>query len=134
PNLSYIEAAVESIQLYMKRDTLIILESTTYPGTTRGLVFPKLNHYQIGEGCFLAYSPERIDPGNQQFTVSNTTKVIGGMTETCTQIAKEFYESILQTNIHTVTSPEIAEMEKLLENTFRQVNIALINELSVSCH
>ncbi|MEC1176951.1 nucleotide sugar dehydrogenase [Metasolibacillus meyeri] len=136
PDISYIEEAVMKIQQYMTTDTLVILESTTYPGTTREIVYPMIEQcgYTVGNDCFLAYSPERIDPGNRHFNVKNTPKVVGGLTEDCTQLAKLFYEQALQTKVHCVSTPEVAEMEKLLENTFRQVNIALINELSKVCH
>ncbi|WPK12619.1 nucleotide sugar dehydrogenase [Lysinibacillus louembei] len=136
PNISYIEDAVIQIQRYMTKDTLLILESTTYPGTTREVIYPMIEQhsYTVGEDCFIAYSPERIDPGNQHFNVKNTPKVVGGLTTSCTWLARLFYENALQTQVHCVSTPEVAEMEKLLENTFRQVNIALINELSKVCH
>lgn len=136
PDITYIKDAAEKIQQYVTRETLIILESTTFPGTTRKVVLPIINKsgLTIGKDFFLTYSPERIDPGNRQFTITNTPKVVGGLTEKCTNLAKVLYESVLKTEVHTVSTPEIAEMEKLLENTFRQVNIALINEVSKACY
>ncbi|MGE7843459.1 nucleotide sugar dehydrogenase [Lysinibacillus sp. NPDC093712] len=136
PNISYIEDAAEAIVQYMSADTLIILESTTYPGTTEEVVQPILEKgdYVIGQDIFLTYSPERVDPGNINFTVSNTPKVVGGVTEACLEISKLFYETIVNTNVYTVSNPKVAEMEKLLENTFRQINIALVNELSKICY
>ncbi|WP_042470630.1 nucleotide sugar dehydrogenase [Bacillus ndiopicus] len=136
PNITYIEEAVMKIQQHMTEGTLIILESTTYPGTTREIIYPIIEQggYTVGDNCFIAYSPERIDPGNRHFNVKNTPKVVGGLTQNSTELAKLFYEEALKTQVHCVSTPEVAEMEKLLENTFRQVNIALINELSKVCH
>jgi len=136
PNISYIEDAVNEVAQNMSADTLIILESTTYPGTTEEVVQPILEqgNYVIGQDIFLTYSPERVDPGNSNFTVSNTPKVVGGVTEACLAIAKLFYETAINTNVFTVSNPKVAEMEKLLENTFRQINIALVNELSKICY
>ncbi|MDM5230130.1 nucleotide sugar dehydrogenase [Lysinibacillus pakistanensis] len=136
PNISYIEEATIAIQQNLSSNTLIILESTTYPGTTEQIVQPILekSNFVIGQDIFLAYSPERVDPGNVNFSVSNTPKVVGGITEACLEVSKLFYETALNTNVFSVTSPKIAEMEKLLENTFRQINIALVNELSRICH
>lgn len=136
PNTTFIEAAVRQIALHVKEDTLVILESTTYPGTTREIVYPALKKsgIEVGERLFIAYSPERIDPGNKFYNVQNTPKVVGGLTANCTTIAKVFYENVLKTTVYPVSTPEVAEMEKLLENTFRQVNIALINEISKVCH
>lgn len=136
PNITYIEDASESIAQYISANTLVILESTTYPGTTEEVVQPILekSNYVIGQDIFLTYSPERVDPGNINFTVSNTPKVVGGVTEACLEIAKLFYETIINTNVFPVSNPKVAEMEKLLENTFRQINIALVNELSKVCY
>lgn len=136
PNISYIEEATHAIGQNIKANVLVILESTTYPGTTEEMVQPILQKYgfTIGHDLFLAYSPERVDPGNSNFSVSNTPKVIGGITATCLELSKIFYETVLHTHVCTVTSPRVAEMEKLLENTFRQINIALVNELSQICY
>lgn len=136
PNITFIEDATTAIGQYVSANTLVILESTTYPGTTEEVVQPILEQsdYVIGQDIFLTYSPERVDPGNNHFTVSNTPKVVGGVTEACLDIAKLFYETVVNTNVFTVSNPKVAEMEKLLENTFRQINIALVNELSKICY
>lgn len=136
PNISYIVDASNAIVQNVSSNTLVILESTTYPGTTEEVVQPILENgnFVIGQDLFLAYSPERVDPGNFNFSVSNTPKVVGGITPSCLEISKLFYESVINTNVFAVTSPKVAEMEKLLENTFRQINIALVNELSQICH
>ncbi|WP_107949200.1 nucleotide sugar dehydrogenase [Lysinibacillus parviboronicapiens] len=136
PNISYIVDAAHAIEQNMSADTLIILESTTYPGTTEDVVRPILEKqdFVIGQDIFLAYSPERVDPGNQNFTVTNTPKVVGGISKSCADIARIFYETVINTNVYAVTSPKVAEMEKLLENTFRQINIALVNEMSQLCY
>ncbi|MFT9818682.1 nucleotide sugar dehydrogenase [Lysinibacillus sp. NPDC056185] len=136
PNISYIVDAANAIEQNITPNTLIILESTTYPGTTEEVVQPILEkgNFIIGQDIFLAYSPERVDPGNLNFSVSNTPKVVGGVSVACLEVAKLFYETVISTKVFTVTSPKVAEMEKLLENTFRQINIALVNELSQVCH
>ncbi|MFJ5566069.1 nucleotide sugar dehydrogenase [Lysinibacillus xylanilyticus] len=136
PNISYIVDAANAIVQNVSSNTLVILESTTYPGTTEEVVQPILENgnFVIGQDLFLAYSPERVDPGNFNFSVSNTPKVVGGITPSCLEVSKLFYESVINTNVFAVTSPKVAEMEKLLENTFRQINIALVNELSQICH
>lgn len=136
PNISYIVDAANAIVQNVSSNTLVILESTTYPGTTEEVVQPILENgnFVIGKDLFLAYSPERVDPGNFNFSVSNTPKVVGGITPSCLEVSKLFYESVINTNVFAVTSPKVAEMEKLLENTFRQINIALVNELSQICH
>jgi len=114
---------------------LIILESTTYPGTTREVVLPILETtgLKCGEDFYLAFSPERVDPGNKIYNTKNTPKVVGGITEDCTEIAAALYESVLEGKIHRVSSPEVAEMEKILENSYRNVNIALANEMAIVC-
>jgi len=136
PNISYIVDAANAVEQNMSSNTLIILESTTYPGTTEEIVQPILekSNFVIGQDIFLAYSPERVDPGNLNFSVSNTPKVVGGISAACLEVSKHFYETVINTNVFAVTSPKVAEMEKLLENTFRQINIALVNELSQICH
>ncbi|MGH7825287.1 MAG: nucleotide sugar dehydrogenase [Candidatus Binatia bacterium] len=134
PDLSYIIAAVEAVQNHLRPGQLIILESTTYPGTTRELVLPILQKsgLEAGTDFFLAYSPERVDPGNKAYTTQNIPKVIGGITDRCTQLATLFYGQFIE-SIVPVSSSEVAEMVKLLENTFRGVNIALANELALMC-
>lgn len=136
PDISYVKSSAESIVPYMHKDMLIILESTTYPGTTEELLKPILEKsgLKCGVDFFLAFSPERVDPGNILYKTKNTPKVVGGVTSECTDIAALLYESILEAPIHRVSSPAIAEMEKILENTYRNVNIGLINELAILCH
>ena len=135
PDLSYIIASVEAVHNHLKPDQLIVLESTTYPGTTREVVLPILEKsgLRAGKDFFLAFSPERIDPGNQTYNTRNIPKVIGGMTARCTELATLLYNQFVE-KIVQVRSPEHAEMVKLLENTFRSVNIALANEMALMCH
>ncbi|TAK08408.1 nucleotide sugar dehydrogenase [bacterium] len=135
PNLSYIIAAVEAVHNHLRRGQLIILESTTYPGTTREVVLPILeaSGLKVGRDFFLVYSPERVDPGNRSYNTRNIPKVIGGMTPRCTELAALLYQQFIE-RIALVSSPESAEMVKLLENTFRNVNIALANEMALMCH
>ncbi|HZJ98949.1 MAG TPA: nucleotide sugar dehydrogenase [Tissierellaceae bacterium] len=135
PDTSYVVASAKSIVPYMHKDMLIILESTTYPGTTEELLKPILEEsgLKCGEDFYLAFSPERVDPGNLIYKTKNTPKVVGGVTAECTEVAAALYESILEAPVHKVSSPAIAEMEKILENTYRNVNIGLINELAILC-
>lgn len=134
PDVSYILAAVKWVKNHIKKGTLVVLESTTYPGTTEDLILPILEEsgYKVGKDIFLAFSPERVDPGNPTFTTKNTARVVGGITPACTRIAKTFYEQSIP-NIHGVSSTGAAEMVKLLENTFRSVNIGLVNEVALMC-
>lgn len=138
PDTRYIEAATESIAGHLRAGQLVILKSTTYPNTTEGLVQPileavaKEQELQLGKDYFLAFSPERIDPGNKQFTTSNTPIVVGGVTDACTDMAALVLQQIVA-EVHPVSSPKVAEMEKLLENVFRSANIALVNELAQLC-
>lgn len=133
PDISYVESSARSIVPFMHKEMLIVLESTTYPGTTEELLLPILetSGLKCGEDFYLAFSPERVDPGNKQFKTKNTPKVVGGVTEKCTEVAAALYESILQAPIYKVSSPAIAEMEKILENTYRNINIGLVNELAI---
>jgi UDP-N-acetyl-D-glucosamine dehydrogenase len=135
PDLSYVIAAVEAIRIHIRPGQLIILESTTYPGTTREVVLPILEEsgLRVGEDFFLAYSPERVDPANSTYSTRNIPKVVGGVTSHCTEIARLFYEQFVETVV-PVSSTDCAEMVKLLENTFRSVNIALANEMALTCH
>lgn len=135
PDISYVKSSAESIVPYMHRDMLIVLESTTYPGTTEELLKPifESTGFKCGEDFYLAFSPERVDPGNLIYKTKNTPKVVGGITSECTDIAATLYESVLEAPIHKVSSPAIAEMEKILENTYRNINIGLINELAILC-
>lgn len=136
PDISYVKASAESIVPYMHKDMLIVLESTTYPGTTEELLKPILESsgLKCGEDFYLAFSPERVDPGNLIYKTKNTPKVVGGVTPKCTEVAAVLYESILEAPIHRVSSPAVAEMEKILENTYRNVNIGLVNELAILCN
>jgi len=134
PDLSYVVAAVEVIAAHLRRGQLVILESTTYPGTTDEVVQPILERggLKAGVDFFLAFSPERVDPGNEKWTTKNVPKVVGGVTPECTTLAKALYSASIDTVIE-VSSPKVAEMVKLLENTFRAVNIGLVNELALMC-
>jgi UDP-N-acetyl-D-glucosamine dehydrogenase len=135
PDLSFIVSATESIAPYLHAGMVVVLESSTYPGTTRELVLPRLSeasHLTVGEDFFLAFSPERVDPGRKDFTTFNTPKVIGGITPACSEVANVFYSMALQ-KVVPVTTAEVAEMAKLLENTFRMINIGLVNEMALMC-
>ncbi|MBR6208052.1 MAG: nucleotide sugar dehydrogenase [Oscillospiraceae bacterium] len=135
PDISYVRASTESITPYVHKDMLVVLESTTYPGTTEELVKPILERsgLKCGEDFYLAFSPERVDPGNLIYKTKNTPKVVGGVTPACTEVAAAMYETVLEAPVYKVSSPAIAEMEKILENTYRNVNIGLINELAILC-
>jgi len=132
PDMTFILAAVAEIKKYLHRGQLVILESTTYPGTTDELVLPALEEagLRVGHDFFLAFSPERIDPGNKKYQTRNIPKVVGGVTAQCTQMAKALYEQSID-SVVPVSSTRVAEMVKLLENTFRSVNIGLVNELAL---
>ncbi len=134
PDISYIVAVTEELKKYLHRDQVIILESTTYPGTTEEVLLPALEStgLKVGKDFFLAFSPERIDPANKNFSLKNTPKVLGGVTEHCTQISTLLYRTIID-RIYPVSSTRSAEMVKLLENTFRAVNIGLVNEIAQIC-
>lgn len=136
PDLSFLVSSAESIVPYMHKDMLIVLESTTFPGTTEELLKPILEKsgLKCGLDFYLAFSPERVDPGNLIYKTKNTPKVVGGVTQKCTDIAAIMYENILQAPVHRVSSPSIAEMEKILENTYRNINIGLVNELAILCN
>ncbi len=135
PDMSYIVAACEEIAKYFHEGMLIILESTTYPGTTDELILPMLENtgLKVGKDFFLCFSPERVDPGNPKFQTINIPKVVGGTTPACTEIGRIFYAQALQ-NVVPVSSTQVAEMVKLLENTFRMINIGLVNEIAMMCH
>jgi len=134
PDISFILSATEEIRKYLHRDQLIVLESTTYPGTTDELIVPELetSGLRVGSDFYVAYSPERIDPGNATFTTRNTPKIVGGVTPRCTEIARLFYSQFID-QVVPVSSTKCAEMVKLLENTFRSVNIGMVNELALMC-
>lgn len=133
PDLTFVINTAREISKRLHRDMLIVLESTTYPGTTEEVLLPILekNGLKVGKDFYLAFSPERVDPGNLIYKTKNTPKVVGGVTEECTKHAKALYEAILDAKVFTVSSPKEAEMSKILENTFRIVNIALINEMTI---
>ena len=132
PDVSFILSALEQLSNNIHKDMLIVLESTTYPGTTRELVLPKLEEsgLQVGKDFYLVFSPERVDPGNEKYHTKNTPKVMGGVSDECTEIGKLLYEQVIET-IVPVSSPEAAELVKLLENTFRSINIGLVNEMAI---
>ncbi|OGF47114.1 MAG: UDP-N-acetyl-D-glucosamine dehydrogenase [Candidatus Firestonebacteria bacterium RIFOXYC2_FULL_39_67] len=132
PDISYIKSTTKQVAKYLHKGQLVSLESTTYPGTTEEIMLPELEKtgLKVGKDFFLVFSPERVDPGNRQFNLKNTPKVIGGVTKTCSEVAKHLYGQIID-NIMIVSSPKVAEMEKLLENIYRSVNIALVNELAM---
>ncbi|OGR66898.1 MAG: UDP-N-acetyl-D-glucosamine dehydrogenase [Elusimicrobia bacterium GWC2_61_19] len=134
PDVSYIVAAVQETRKFLKRGQIIILESTTYPGTTKELVKPMLEAggLKAGKDFYLAFSPERVDPGNSKYGVKNTPKVVGGLTPACTELAGGLYAAVID-RVLKVSSTEAAELVKLLENTFRAVNIAMINEMALMC-
>ncbi|GAP61750.1 UDP-N-acetyl-D-glucosamine dehydrogenase [Ardenticatena maritima] len=136
PDISYITAAVEQVATYLHPGMLVVLESTTYPGTTTEVVVPALTAHvptlQVGRDVFVCFSPERIDPGRKDWTIENTPKVMGGVTPDCLDVGRTLYEQAIQT-IVPVSNTETAEMVKLLENTFRAVNIALVNEVLLMC-
>lgn len=136
PDLSYVVDSTKSVAQYLHKGMLVILESTTYPGTTEEVLKPILEEsgLKCGEDFFLAFSPERVDPGNKDFNTKNTPKVVGGCTPDCTEVAAALYRNILEGDIHTVSSPAVAEMEKILENTFRNINIGLANEMAILCN
>lgn len=135
PDLSYVVAAAEAVSDHLQPGQLVILESTTYPGTTEGVVLPILEKsgLRVGKDFFLAYSPERVDPGNKMHTTRNIPKVVGGITPLCTELAGLLYQQFVE-RVVLVSSPSTAEIVKLLENTFRSVNIALANEMALMCH
>jgi len=134
PDISFILSATEEIKKHLRPDQLIVLESTTYPGTTEELILPELEStgLKVGKDFFLAFSPERIDPGNKVFTTRNTPKVVGGVTSRCKELAQAFYLQFMD-RVVPVSSPKCAEMVKLLENTFRSINIGMVNEMALMC-
>lgn len=135
PDMSYIDAATSELANYVHAGMVIVLESTTYPGTTREFVLPILtenNDLVVGEDFFLSFSPERVDPGREDWTTINTPKVLGGITEACGEVAEAWYSGAIEIVV-SVSSAEAAEMSKLLENTFRMINIGMVNELAIMC-
>src|SRR2546427_5592514 len=134
PDISAIVKVTRELTKHLHPDLLVVLESTTYPGTTEGVLLPMLaqSGLKIGQELYLAFSPERVDPGNRSFKTHNTFKLVGGVTPACLEIARTFYEQSV-VKIFPVSSPRVAEMSKVFENVFRSVNIALVNELAVLC-
>lgn len=135
PDISYVKSSAETVARYLHKDMLVVLESTTYPGTTEELIKPILETtgLKCGKDFYLVFSPERVDPGNLLYKTKNTPKVVGGITPDCTDIAAAMYESVLEAPVFRASSPAIAEMEKILENTYRNINIGLVNELAILC-
>ncbi|MGX8709365.1 MAG: nucleotide sugar dehydrogenase [bacterium] len=136
PDISYVKGSTESVAKYLHRGMVIILESTTYPGTTEELLKPILeaSGLKCGEDFYLAFSPERVDPGNKQYKTKNTPKVVGGVGKDGTEVAAALYRNVLEGGVYEVSSPAVAEMEKLLENTYRNINIGLANEMAIICN
>ncbi|MFW5980283.1 MAG: nucleotide sugar dehydrogenase [Halanaerobiales bacterium] len=133
PDTSYLKKTAEEISRYMCKGVLVILESTTYPGTTENILKDILEEsgLKAGKDFFLAFSPERVDPGNKYYNIKNTPKVVGGINQESTELAKALYQNIIAGEVHSVSNPATAEMEKILENTYRYVNIALVNEMAI---
>jgi UDP-N-acetyl-D-glucosamine dehydrogenase len=135
PDISYLKNSSLEIAKRLHKAMLVVLESTSYPGTTEEVVKPILEStgLKCGKDFFLVFSPERVDPGNMIFKTNNTPKVVGGVTPLCTKVAAELYRNVLDGEVHQVSSPKVAEMEKIYENTFRNINIALANEMAIVC-
>lgn len=135
PDISYVVNSTREIAKYLHKGMLVVLESTTYPGTTEDVVKPILEETGLicGVDFFLAFSPERVDPGNKEFKTKNTPKVVGGVTKNCKEVAAALYRNILEGEVYEVSTPAVAEMEKILENTYRNINIALANEMAILC-
>lgn len=137
PDVTYVQESAKSIAKYLTEGTIVVLESTTYPGTTESLLRPILEEgsgLKCGVDFYLGFSPERVDPGNLVYKTKNTPKVVGGIGKEATEVIADVYRHILQSEIHEVSSPAVAEMEKILENTYRNINIGLVNELTMLCH
>jgi UDP-N-acetyl-D-glucosamine dehydrogenase len=137
PDITYVRDSVMEIAKYLKKDSIVVLESTTYPGTTEELVKPLLEEGSglvCGEDFYLGFSPERVDPGNLLYKTKNTPKVVGGIGKDATEVIAVMYRAVLSSDVTEVSSPAVAEMEKILENTYRNVNIGLVNELAKLCH
>lgn len=137
PDISYVKSSTEAIAKYLTRGTMVVLESTTYPGTTEELLKPILEEgsgLKCGEDFYLGFSPERVDPGNLIYKTSNTPKVVGAIGDDAREVIAMVYSSILEGDVHVVSSPAVAEMEKILENTYRNINIGLINEMAILCN
>lgn len=136
PDISYVLSSAKSISKHLKKNTMVVLESTTYPGTTEELLKPILEEgsgLKCGEDFYLGFSPERVDPGNKVYNTSNTPKVVGAIGEDASEVIAAMYSAVLDGEVYRVSSPAVAEMEKILENTYRNVNIGLVNELAILC-
>lgn len=136
PDISYVKDSTIAISQHLKPGTMVVLESTTYPGTTEELIKPILEEgsgLKCGEDFYLGFSPERVDPGNKQFKTKNTPKVVGAIGKDATEVIAKMYREVLVGDVHEVSSPAVAEMEKILENTYRNINIGLVNELAILC-
>lgn len=137
PDISYVKSSAMEIAKYLRKGIIVVLESTTYPGTTEELLLPILEEgsgLKCGEDFFLAFSPERVDPGNLIYKTKNTPKVVGGVGKDSTEIAAAMYRAVLDSDVFEASSPRVAEMEKILENTYRNINIGLANEMAIICH
>lgn len=136
PDISYVKNSTIEISKHMTKGTMVVLESTTYPGTTEELIKPILEEgsgLKCGEDFYLGFSPERVDPGNKQFKTKNTPKVVGAIGKDATEVIAAMYRAVLEGDVYEVSSPAVAEMEKILENTYRNINIGLVNELAILC-
>lgn len=136
PDISYVKNSTIEIAKYMTKGTMVVLESTTYPGTTEELIKPLLEEgsgLKCGEDFYLGFSPERVDPGNKEFKTKNTPKVVGAIGQDATETISAMYRAVLEGDVYEVSSPAVAEMEKILENTYRNINIGLVNELAILC-
>ena len=137
PDISYVQSSTEEISKYLTKETMVVLESTTYPGTTEELIKPILEKgsgLKCGEDFYLGFSPERVDPGNLIYKTKNTPKVVGAIGKDATEVIASMYRAVLEGDVYEVSSPAIAEMEKILENTYRNINIGLVNELAMLCN
>lgn len=136
PDIGYVKSSAEEISKYITKGTMVVLESTTYPGTTEELLKPILetSGLKCGEDFYLGFSPERVDPGNKQFKTKNTPKVVGAIGEDAKEVISAMYRAVLDSDVYEVSSPAIAEMEKILENTYRNINIGLANEMAILCN
>ncbi len=137
PDISYVRDSAIAVSKYLKKGTMVVLESTTYPGTTEELLKPILEEgsgLKCGEDFYLGFSPERVDPGNLIYKTKNTPKVVGAIGEDAVEVIATMYRAVLEGDVHTVSSPAVAEMEKILENTYRNINIGLVNELAILCN
>ena len=137
PDISYVENSAKSIAGYLTKGTVVVLESTTYPGTTEELIKPILEKgsgLECGKDFYLGFSPERVDPGNAVYKTKNTPKVVGAVGKDAQEVIAAIYGAVLGDKVHTVSSPAVAEMTKILENTYRNINIGLINELAILCN